>query len=123
MPKKLKFLADESLEYSIVLWLRKQNYDVISITEDFPSIEDEKVLEKATQEGRIIITNDKDFGDLIFLYQLPHKGVILLRFKTEKVETKIKFLNSFLKNYSNKIKNRFTSIDESKIRIRSSEDS
>ncbi len=123
MTKKLKFLADESLEYSIVLWLRKQNYDVVSIAEDFPSVEDEKVLEKATQEDRIVITNDKDFGDLIFFNHLPHNGVVLLRFRTEKVETKIKFLNSFLLNYSNKINNRFTSIDEAKIRIRSSEDS
>ena len=123
MVKKLKFLADESLECSIVLWLRKQNYDVISVAEDFPSIEDEKVLEKATQEDRIIITNDKDFGDLIFFNNLPHRGVVLLRFRTEKVETKIKFLNSFLLNYSNKINNRFTSIDEAKIRIRSSGDS
>lgn len=123
MSKKLKFLADESLEYSIVLWLRKMNYDVISIAEDFPSVKDEKVLEKATQENRIIITNDKDFGDLVFLNQLPHKGVILLRFKTEVVETKIKFLKFFLKNYSNKIINKFTVIDESKIRIRRSDNS
>ena len=123
MVKKLKFIADESLEYSIVLWLRKLNYDVIAIAEDFPSLEDERVLEKATQETRIIITNDKDFGDLIFLKQLPHKGVVLLRFRTEVVKTKIKFLKSFLKNYSNKIINKFTVIDESKIRIRKSEDS
>lgn len=123
MPKKLKFLADESLEYSIVLWLRELEYDVVSVTEDFPSVEDRKVLEKATQENMIIITNDKDFGDLIFLHKLPHKGVILLRFRTEEVETKIKFLKSFLKNYSAKITDKFTVIDESKIRIRRADDS
>ena len=59
MSKKLKFLADESLEYSIVLWLREQNYDVISIAEDFPSVKDENVLTKATQEDRIIVTDRK----------------------------------------------------------------
>ncbi|MDO8487599.1 MAG: DUF5615 family PIN-like protein [Candidatus Curtissbacteria bacterium] len=122
MSKKLKFLADESLEYSIVLWLRSLNYDVTSIAEDCPSVEDGKVLKKATQENRIIITNDKDFGDLVFLNKLSHKGVILLRFRTEEVETKIKFLKSFLNNYSDKITNRFTVIDESKIRIRQSDD-
>lgn len=122
MPQKLKFLADESLEYSIVLWLRELSYDVISIAENFPSVEDEKVLEKSVQENRIIITNDKDFSDLIFLNKLEHKGVILLRFRTEKVQTKIKFLKYFLKNYSDKITNKFIVIDESKIRIRPSDD-
>lgn len=121
MLKKLKFLADESLEYSIVLWLRELGYDVISIAEDFDSVEDKKVLEKASREERIIITNDKDFGDLVFLNKLPHKGVILLRFGTEEVKTKIKFLKSFLKNYSDKITNKFSVIDESKIRIRRSD--
>lgn len=123
MSKKFKFLADESLEYSIVLWLRELDYDVISVAEDFPSVDDEKVLEKAVQENRIIITNDKDFGDLVFLNRLPNKGIILLRFRTEEVGTKIKFLKSFLENYSDKIINKFTVIDESKIRIRRSDDS
>lgn len=123
MSKKLKFLADESLEYSIVLWFRELSYDVISVAEDFPSVKDEKILKKAIQEDRIIITNDKDFGNLVFLNKLSHKGVILLRFRTEKVKTKIKFIKSFLKNYSNKITNKFTVIDESKIRIRRSNDS
>lgn len=123
MPQKLKFLADESLEYSIVLWLREQDYNVASVAEDFPSAKDENVLGKATQENRIIITNDKDFGDLVFLNKLSNKGVVLLRFRTEEVKTKIKFLKSFLKNYSDKIFNRFTVLNESKIRIRQSDDS
>ncbi len=119
MVKKPKFLADESLEYSIVLHLREQGYDIASIAEDSPSIRDEEVLKKASQENRVIITNDKDFGDLIFLNRLSHKGVILLRFRTEKVETKIRFFKIFLKKYSKEITNKFAVIDETKIRINS----
>lgn len=118
MSKKLKFLADESLEYSIVLYLREIGYDVIAIAEDFPSVKDKQVLSMALQENRIIITNDKDFGDLVFVNKLLHKGLILLRFRTEEVEIKIKFLKSFLNHYSNKIVNKFSVIDEAKIRIR-----
>ena len=117
MSKKLKFLADESLEYSIVLFLREQGYDVTSVAEDFPSVKDETVLKTAYRQGRVIITNDKDFSDLVFINQLSHKGIILLRFKTEKVETKIKFLKSFLTNYPTKIAKKFTVIDEVKVRI------
>lgn len=119
MAKNPKLLADESLEYSIVLFLREQGYNVISIAEGLSSIKDEEVLKKANKENRILITNDKDFGDLIFLNQLSHKGIILLRFRTEKVETKIKFLKDFLRNYSSKITDKFAVIDEAKIRITS----
>ena len=123
MLKKLKFLADESLEYSIVLYLRKSGYDVVSVAEDFPSEKDKVILKRAYREDRIIITNDKDFSDLVFLNKLGHKGVVLLRFRSENVETKIEFLESFLKNYSSKIANKFTVVDESKIRIRPANDS
>ena len=119
MVRKLKFLADESLEYSIVLELRALGHDVTSIAENMPSLKDEEVLRGARRENRVIITNDKDFGDLVFFNQLPHKGIILLRFRTEKVETKIKFIKSFLNNYSTKITNKFIVIDESKVRISS----
>ena len=116
----MKFIADESLEYSIVLYLRKQGFDVISVAKDFPSIKDKEILEKANQDSRIIITSDKDFGDLVFLNKLPHKGIVLLRFKSERVETKIKFLKSFLANYADKIVNKFTIVNEAKVRISSS---
>lgn len=118
MPQKLKFLVDESLEYSIVLFLRKQSYDVVAVAEEFPSIRDKEILEKANREDRVIITNDKDFGDLIFLNKLPHKGVILFRFRSEEIKTKIKVFESFLKTYSAKLLDKFAVIDEVKVRIR-----
>jgi len=117
MSKKLKFLADESLEYSIVLSLRKSGYGVASIAEDYPAIKDKEILKIAIEEDRVLITNDKDFGDLVFFNKLSHKGVILLRHRSENTKTKGKSLESFLKNYSRKISNKFIVIDESKIRI------
>src|SRR5438309_12055994 len=100
MPKKiLKFLADESLEYSLVLHLREAGYDISSISEDSPSIKDEKVLSRAYAQNRVILTNDKDYGDLIFLNHLPHKGVVLFRLKSENVEDKIRVCDSLFSEY------------------------
>ena len=62
----MKFLIDESVEKPIVDWLRDQKYDVIYITEKSPAITDEEVIKIANSESRILITNDKDFGELIF---------------------------------------------------------
>ena len=83
----LTFLADESLEYRLVLFLRDLGYDIFSISEDSPSISDEEVLAKAYAEKRIVLTNDKDFGDLIFLNKLSHKGVVLFRLKADSALT------------------------------------
>jgi len=119
MPKKaVRFLADESLEYRIVKHLRKLEYDITTIAEISPSISDFEVLSKAVSENRIILTNDKDFGDLVFLNFLPHKGVILFRLRSERVEDKIKALNYVLKNYKRQIKNNFIVVEDDNVRIR-----
>lgn len=116
--KSLKFLADESLEYRIVTYLRKKGYNVTSVAEKFPSIADTAVMSKAVSENRIILTNDKDFGELVFVNHLQHKGIILFRFKKESIQNKINALESLLKNYSPKIPNHFIVIEEDKFRIR-----
>jgi len=70
MAKKLQFLADESLEYTLILHIRQQGFDIQAISETLSSISDEEILEIAIREKRVILTNDKDFGDLVFLHKL-----------------------------------------------------
>lgn len=82
----MKFPVDESIEYFVVAGLRDSGYDVLSVAEDFPSVEDIYVFNNANQDERIFITNDKDFGDLIYKQMYPHKGVILFRLKSENKE-------------------------------------
>ena len=79
----MKFIVDECTGTSIALWLQKHGYVAFSIFDEMPGISDHKILEKANNENYIIITNDKDFGELIFRDHLPHKGVILLRLQIE----------------------------------------
>jgi len=62
----MKFLIDESVEKPIVDWLRDQKYDVMYVAESSSGITDEEVIRFANSETRILITNDKDFGELIF---------------------------------------------------------
>lgn len=58
----MKFLVDESAGLSIVRHLESLGHDVVSVQEDRPGIEDSEVCAWANREGRVIITNDKDFG-------------------------------------------------------------
>lgn len=75
----MKILADESVERPIVLRLRSEGHQVLYIAEIAPGITDPEVLEIAYNEQALLITVDKDFGDLIFRKQHKSVGVMLMR--------------------------------------------
>ncbi len=76
----MRFLLDEGLPYRLAAHLHALGHDVTAVGHDYPfSLADRAILDIATVERRIILTNDKDFGDLIFRDQLRHDGVILFR--------------------------------------------
>jgi len=76
----MKFLLDESAEFRIAAFLKGEGHDVTAIAYDYPhALADRDVLAIAHAEQRILITNDRDFGELIFNQHLPHAGVIYFR--------------------------------------------
>ena len=117
----LKFLVDENVGNSIVLYLREQGLDTISVTELFPSRDDNFIMEKAYQEKRILVTNDKDFGYLFFKSDLPAYAIILFRFRDESPALKIKAIEAVLKLPRDKVLNHYIVVSENKIRIRTLE--
>lgn len=113
----MKFLVDESVEFPIVTFLRKNKFDTSSIAEWNAGLGDAEILALAVIEKRIIITNDKDFGELIFKYKLPHKGVVLIRAAEESSGSKTAILKSLLKKYAQKLPNRFVVVTDKKVRF------
>lgn len=111
-----KFIIDESVEYRITKFLRKNNFDVTAITEDFPSTPDVNVLSIANKEKRILITNDKDFGELVFKEKKISYGVILIRMPFNTTEEKIIKLDQALKPKAAKLIKSFTVITEKRTR-------
>jgi predicted nuclease of predicted toxin-antitoxin system len=78
----MRFLADENFPLDAVEALRQNGHDVAWIRSDSPGIADPQVLERAQAEGRIVLTFDKDFGELAFREKLPAMtGIILFRIK------------------------------------------
>ena len=59
----LKFFAHECCDTGIVTLLRKEGHDVIYALEEEPGLQDDKVLQRAYVERRILLTEDKDFGE------------------------------------------------------------
>ena len=119
----MKFLVDECSGPALASWLRDQNFDVFSIYENACGISDEEVIRIATHENRILITNDKDFGEMIFRDERIHRGVILLRLEDERSINKIKVLSHILKTYWDSIEDTFIVATEKRIRFAKSQES
>lgn len=77
----MRFLANENFPLTSVKYLRNIGYDITSITETARGSKDQEVLTWAREQKRIILTFDRDYGELIYRYKLPAPaGVIYLRF-------------------------------------------
>lgn len=76
----MRILANENFPGKAVASLIDRGHDVIWVRTEAPGISDQDVLSRAQAEGRVLITFDKDFGELAFRYGLPSKcGVVLFR--------------------------------------------
>lgn len=114
----MKFLADECRNLSTVDYLRELGYDVKYIQEIDPGTSDSEVLQKAFREQRILLTTDKDFGNLVFRLMKPAYGIILLRFESTEQEQRRKKIHKLMSEHTSKLKGSFIVLDSSKIRIR-----
>jgi len=114
----MKFLVDENVGQSVVNYLTRKGYDVLVAQKDLISREDYLLLDFAFRENRIIITNDKDFGFLIYRQKLPSHGIILFRFIQESPSYKIAALEAILSRKPDQIFGHFIVASEGKIRIR-----
>ena len=72
----MNLLVDENVDKSIVDELRQNGHNVLYIAEFAPSINDETVLHQANQNRALLLTEDKDFGELVFRQSLVHYGCI-----------------------------------------------
>jgi len=85
-------------------------------------LNDKEVLKLANKENRVLITNDKDFGELVFNQRKVTTGIILLRFKGQDIKKKTKSLHKLLKFYDEKITGNFVVVSDKKIRFKPLED-
>lgn len=110
-------MVDECTGPMVAAWLNSLGHEVFAVFEEARGVADEAILKKAVDENWIIITNDKDFGEIIFRERRSHRGVIFLRLADERSANKIAVLQEVLSAYSAKLADRFVTVTESKIRF------
>ncbi|OGU76593.1 MAG: hypothetical protein A2V93_00590 [Ignavibacteria bacterium RBG_16_34_14] len=115
----MNLLADENIEAEIVDLLRNNRYKVDYVLEMSPGISDKDIIQQANKNNSLLITSDKDFGEIVFRQRLVHNGVILVRLHGLPAKKKAELVLNFFRDYSSKIPNSFSVITRSSIRIRS----
>ena len=113
----MRFIVDECTGPKVAEWLNQNGHNVLSLFDDMPGIADTDILRIANVENRIIITNGKDFGEMIFKNGLNHHGIVLLRLESERFQNKIDVIKNLIENHLQDLLNRFTVVTEKNIRI------
>jgi predicted nuclease of predicted toxin-antitoxin system len=112
----LRFLADESCDFAIVRLLRGAGHDVSAIAETHPGITDQEVIALARTEKRIVITEDKGFGQLVKASD-PGSGVILLRFHANARTALADMVVKVVTEKGDDLQKAFTVVRPGKVRI------
>ena len=114
----MRFLADECCDTGLVAYLREDGHDVLYVLERKPGVSDDEVLLEAYNEERILLTEDKDFGELVYRLKKPSKGIILIRMDVKERHLKWLRLKKLIENYEERLPGHFVVIDTQKFRFR-----
>lgn len=94
----MQFLVDECTGAAVTEILRDRGFDVLDAQESGPGTEDVDWLNLAVNENRVLITDDKDFGEAVYRDHLPHAGIVLLRLSKSTSTTRVEAVERVLIN-------------------------
>ena len=115
----MKFLADEHFPLPSVRLLSAAGHDVATIASESPGIPDERVLERAAREERILLTFDRDHGDLLYRYGAPvPRGVDYFRIVPSSLEVPAEYLLALLECPGLSLPGKFIVLGRDRVRQR-----
>lgn len=114
----LRFIIDVGVGKGIEKYLQEQGYDTKAVRDIDPSMQDKEIIRIAASENRMVVTMDKDFGELVYHSSMKHCGVLLLRLEDATGAQKLQLIKHIVENYHSQIKNCFCVFQNDKFRIR-----
>lgn len=115
----MKLVADEGVDLAIVETLRADGHVVTYVAEFSPGIDDAWILEHARRDGALLVTGDKDFGELVYRRGQATAGVLLLRLAGLTGEHKAAIVTAVLDRHEDELMNAFSVVTDRSVRIRS----
>jgi len=114
----MKFAADECCDSLLVAGLRGDGHDIWYAKESAQGQDDTTILEHAAQSERILLTEDKDFGELVVRLGLPAFGIVLLRLNPADTATKLLRLRDVIQHQENRLAGSLVVVDSTQTRFR-----
>jgi predicted nuclease of predicted toxin-antitoxin system len=113
----MRFLADESCDFRVVRALRAAGHDVTAILEIAPGAGDDAVIDLAVREGRIFLTEDRDFGQLVYAAAKSAPGVILVRYPSNARGRLPALILEVVIQHGDKLLDRFVVVEPGRVRF------
>ena len=114
----LKFVLDVGVGNKVGQYLTNEGYDALLISTINPSMSDSEILAIAENENRMVITMDKDFGELVYHSEKAHAGVLLLRLEDATGEEKVEVIRFIIDNFKDLLEHKFCVFKNGRLRIR-----
>lgn len=114
----MNLVADENVDLAIVSALRSDGYEVWYVADRTSGVTDEEVIAASVEKRALLLTCDKDFGDLIFRQKQETSGVLLLRLGGLTPEHKARIVISALREHGEDLAGRFSVLTKRTLRIR-----
>lgn len=114
----MRFIVDEGVDTRLAAMLAAAGHDVVEIAAVSPSIDDITIANRAIVEGRILITVDKDFGDLAFRDRLAIPGTILIRMPGSPLAERAHQLTQAISLHADHLNRLIVVVERDKIRTR-----
>src|SRR6266511_1903841 len=118
MSSPLKLLVDVSAGEAIANWLAAAGHDTVSVRNLDPRMPDIDILARAVSEQRIVVTMDKDFGELVYRSGLPHSGGLLLRLEDADTAEKLRVIEDIFTRFGDHLAGHFSVFQNGQLRIR-----
>ena len=114
----MRWLVDECVDAALVARLRATGHDVVYMAEIAPATSDADVMARADKEGRLLLTEDKDFGDLVFRRGGRVPGIVLLRIDQAMHALKSRRLDAVIGRFGDRLFGRYMTVEEARFRSR-----
>jgi predicted nuclease of predicted toxin-antitoxin system len=114
----MKLVADESIDFGIIKLLRENKIEVLSIAHVNKGISDIEVLNIANENKCLLITEDKDFGELTHRLKLKHYGILLIRLSNLKRSERLILASEMIQKHYKDLQNNFAVLTSTNFRIK-----
>lgn len=114
----MRIVADENVDRPVIQRLREDGHEVVAILETEPGASDHDVLESANASRAVLLTADRDFGELAYRLRQVATGVVLIRLAGLTPQSRAQAVSDLFRNHELELENSFTVLTPGQVRIR-----